>query len=179
MNLEWKHFPLVMLGGTIGAGLGWLVSFLFRPGVLPDFEPALDSHGTGAVIGGIAGLGFAVVAIVVKAGRDPNIGPASYFVQFKGMGSTLIGHSDAREDGSYVATEWFTILWIPLFPICQYRVTPHEEASTPFSTPYTIHEKLPVRFRDAARVYGITVLILCGIALVLLALIGFAHLLSG
>ena len=52
---------------------------------------------------------------------------------------------------------------IPLFPICRYRVTKHEEDSTPFSTPYTIHEKIPVRLKEVARIYGIGVAILLGI----------------
>ena len=165
MNLEWKHFPLIVLGGVVGSGLGWFVSFLF-----PQIDSSVGLHGAGAVFGGIAGMGFAVVAIVAGAARDPNVGPAQYFMRINGMGSTLIGHSEPRDDGSYVTTEWFTLLWIPIFPVCRYRVTKHEEASTPFSTPYTIHEKLPVRPNDAARVYGITVLVLLGV-------IGFAFVL--
>jgi hypothetical protein len=169
MNLEWKHLPLILLGGAIGSGLGWLAAFMFKPGILPAGSP-IGLHGAGAMFGAIAGVGFAVVAIVARAARDPSVGPARYFMRINGMGSTLIGHSEPRDDGSYVTTEWFTILWIPVFPVCRYRVTRHEEASTPFSTPFTIHEKLPVRLNYAARVYGITVLILLGI-------IGFAFLL--
>ena len=169
MNLEWKHVPWVVLGGLVGSGLGWLVSFLFKPSLFPQLESVVGPHGVGAVIGGIAGMGFAVVAIVARAARDPDVGPARYFMQINGMGSTLFGHSEPRDDGSYVTTEWFTLLWIPVFPVCRYRLIRHEEDSTPFSTPYTIQEKLPVRLNDAARVYGITVLIL-------LATIGFAYL---
>jgi hypothetical protein len=158
MNLEWKHLPWIVLAGVVGSGLGWLLAILF-----PQIDASVGLRGAGAVFGGIAGMGFAVIVIVIRAGRDPNIGPARYFMRINGMGSTLIGRSEVSDDGSYVTTEWFTILWIPMFPVCRYRVTKHEESGTPFSTPYTIHEKLPVRLYDAARIYGITVLILLGV----------------
>lgn len=164
MNLEWKHCPLLFLGGVIGAGLGWLASFLFKPDILPAaMESLANLHRAGALFGSIAGLAFAVVAIVVRAARDPNAGPARNFTRINGMGSMLIGRSEPRADQSYVTTEWFTILWIPLFPVCRYRLTHHEECSTPFGERYSIHEKMPPRFNDAAKVYGITVLILIGI----------------
>jgi len=171
MNLEWKHFPLIVLGGAIGACFGWLASFRFKPDILPAaIESSIGLHWAGAMFGAIAGLAFAVVAIIVRAARDPNAGPARNFTQINGMGSVLIGRSEPRDDGTYVTTEWFTILWIPMFPVCRYRVTKNEKESTPFFTPYTIHEKMPPRLNDAARVYGITVLVLLGI-------LGFAYLL--
>lgn len=171
MNLEWKHFPLIVLGVTIGGGVGWIASFLFKPGLLPVLDLSLGLRWAGAMLGGLAGLGCVTVAIVVRAGRDPNVGPARYFMRLNGMGSTLIGHSEQRDDGSYVTTEWFTVLWIPVFPVCRYRVTKHEEASTPFSTPYTIHEKMPLRLGDVKQVYGITLL-------VLLVIVGLAWFIS-
>jgi hypothetical protein len=158
MNLEWKHFPLLVLGGAIGCGLGWLLSFCFKSNLLPDGAP-FGTHGAVAIFGAIAGSAVAVVTIVVRAARDPNAGPARNFTRINGMGSTLIGHSDPRGDGSYVATEWFTLVWIPIFPVCRYRVTNHIELGTPFWELYTIHEKMPPRFIDAARVYGVTLLV--------------------
>lgn len=110
MNLEWRHFPLIVLGGVVGSSLGWLASFLFKPGLFPQIESVVGPHGVGAVFGGIAGMGFAVVAIVARAARDPNVGPARYFMRINGMGSTLFGHSEPRDEGSYVTTEWFTLL---------------------------------------------------------------------
>ena len=85
------------------------------------------------------------------------------------MSSTLIGHSAPWDGGSYVTTEWFTILWLPIFPVCRYRVTEHPEASGPCYRLYTIHEKMPPLLPGVARVYGIMVLIL-------LTIIGFASL---
>ena len=162
MNLEWRHLPLIILGGAVGLGLGWLVSMLF-----PQLDSSVGVARAGVVFGGIAGTGFAVVAIVVRAGRrDPKAGQPGCFKQLNGTGFTLIGRSEQRDDGSYVTTEWFTILWVPVFPVCRYRVT--NQGSYPFYrryilTRYTIHQKLPVRLNNAARIYAITVLIVLGI----------------
>ncbi len=39
-----------------------------------------------------------------------------------GIGTTLYGSSDAKPDGSYMATYYFVFLAIPIFPIARYRV---------------------------------------------------------
>lgn len=41
-----------------------------------------------------------------------------------GIGVTLYGSTDHRPDGSYMATYYFVILAIPIFPIARYRVIP-------------------------------------------------------
>lgn len=41
---------------------------------------------------------------------------------FNGIGGKYYGHRDRWPDGSYIATEWFVILWIPIFPIRSYRL---------------------------------------------------------
>lgn len=123
------------------------------------------------MFGGIAGMALTVVAIVVRAARDPAAEPARNFTQINGMGSVLIGKSDSRDDRSYLTTEWFTILWIPIFPVCRYRLVKHEAVSNLVHQEYTILEKLPPRAMDAVKVFGVTVL-------VLLAIVGFALLIS-
>jgi hypothetical protein len=60
MNLKGKHFAIVLLGGLIGAGLGWVVSFALRPGLLPSIEDAVGLQGAGLVFGGIAGMAAAL-----------------------------------------------------------------------------------------------------------------------
>ncbi|MCC6822254.1 MAG: hypothetical protein IT579_16105 [Verrucomicrobia subdivision 3 bacterium] len=162
MNLEWKHVPLIFLSGLVGAGLGWLVSFLFDLRVPPDLESVVGVYGLGGFIGSLVGLAITVGLTVVRAARDQKVGPARIFMNFHGMGSIFLGRAELRADGSYVTIEWFTLFYIPVFPVCRYRVTEHAEFSTPCSTPYTIHEKLPVRLPDAAYGYGITSLILLG-----------------
>lgn len=40
-----------------------------------------------------------------------------------GIGTTLYGKTDVNsQDGSYVATEWFIFLLLPIFPLGSYRV---------------------------------------------------------
>src|SRR5262245_32537732 len=121
MNLEWKHFPLIVLGVGVGAGVGWLASFMFKPGLFPVLDSSIGLSWAVPMFGGIAGLGYFTFTIIVRAGLNPNVGPARYFMRINGMGSTLIGHSEPRDDGSYVTTEWFTLVWIPIFPVCRYR----------------------------------------------------------
>lgn len=169
MNLEAKHFPLILMGGVIGAVLGWLASFVFKTGILPEIENVVGLRGAGLIFGGIAGMAFAVIATVVRAARDPNAEPARNFTQINGMGSALIGHSESNDDGSYITTEWFTILWIPIFPVCRYRLIKHKESSNLLHREYTIIEKLPPQSTDTVKVYGFTVAIL-------LVIIGLAYL---
>lgn len=167
MNLQWKHLPLIFLGGAIGSTLGWLASLLFKQSLIPEADSTISLHVTDALFGGIVAIGLTAIVIVVRAGRDPKTGPPGYFMRLHGMGSTLIGRSEPHADGSYVTTEWFTIIYVPIFPVCRYRVTEHFESSTPFSTPYTIHEKLPARLIDAARVCGLILLVLLSLAVLL------------
>ncbi len=41
---------------------------------------------------------------------------------YQGIGTTLYGKRDVSTDGSYIATEWFTFFWLPIFPFGSYRV---------------------------------------------------------
>jgi len=41
---------------------------------------------------------------------------------FRGIGTAYIGECDYHEDGSYVTTEWFIFLGLPVFPIRSHRV---------------------------------------------------------
>lgn len=41
-----------------------------------------------------------------------------------GIGTKLYGKTEMDPDGSYVATEWFVILYLPIFPLGSYRVWP-------------------------------------------------------
>lgn len=48
--------------------------------------------------------------------------PSLYTVN--GIGVTLYGSTDHKPDGSYMATYYFVLLAIPIFPIARYRVIP-------------------------------------------------------
>lgn len=39
-----------------------------------------------------------------------------------GLGTTLYGREYLSNSKNYIATEWFVILWIPIFPIRSYKV---------------------------------------------------------
>src|SRR5262249_34196850 len=59
-----------------------------------------------------------------------------------GIGCALYGSTEPDpENGSYLATYYFTFLWIPLFPICRYRVIRSGEA-------YRFLGKAPLRTGD-------------------------------
>ena len=90
MNLQWKHLPLILLGGLAGAGFGWFLSFLFGLGRPTELASLLGLHAVGMLFGSIGGLGFAVVTIVTRAARNPKVGPARYFMQINGTGSMLL-----------------------------------------------------------------------------------------
>jgi hypothetical protein len=168
MNLNMKNAAVILFGGIVFAGLGWVVSFAFHPGLLPDIEDVVGLQGAGLIFGGIAGMGLTVVAIVARAAREPGAESARNFSRINGTGSTLIGRTDRRDDGSYVATEWFTILWIPIFPVCRYRLIESPGGSF-VCRQYQVLEKLPPRGADAIRVYLST-------AAVLLTIAGLAYL---
>ena len=55
---------------------------------------------------------------ILAARRSRTIGARS----FKGIGTAYIGECDFHEDGSYVTTEWFIFLGLPIFPIRSHRV---------------------------------------------------------
>ena len=47
-----------------------------------------------------------------------------------GVGTTLYGKREIDSDGSYVATKWFIIFLLPIFPLGSYRVWRGETKST-------------------------------------------------
>ena len=41
-----------------------------------------------------------------------------------GIGTTYYGQRDLLEDGSYITTEWFIFIYIPVVPLASFRVLP-------------------------------------------------------
>jgi len=132
-------------------------------------EEPIGLPGIGLMFGSIVGLAVSVIAIVVKAARDPNAEVVRNFTQLNGSGSILIGRSDRADDGSYWTTEWFTLAWIPIFPVCRYRVIKHSEKSSVIlgqsHTEYSILEKASPRGSDVVKVYSVTMVVLMVISL--------------
>ena len=79
MNLNAKQLGTILLGGVICAGLGWVISFAVKPGLLPEIEDVVGLRGAGLIFGGIVGMGLTVIAIVARAARDPNAESARNF----------------------------------------------------------------------------------------------------
>jgi tetratricopeptide (TPR) repeat protein len=50
------------------------------------------------------------------------VGSAPALFTFNGIGSRIYGRSDPAPDGSYVGTLFFTLLYLPIWPIAQYLV---------------------------------------------------------
>lgn len=65
---------------------------------------------------------------VKNNGRLGDLSPISSAPSLRtinGIGFTLYGSTDTdHETGSYLSTYYFTLLFIPIFPICRYRVIP-------------------------------------------------------
>ena len=58
----------------------------------------------------------------VEASKIKPITPAPSLYTINGCGVTLYGRTDQKSDGSYIATYYFVMLFVPIFPISRYRV---------------------------------------------------------
>lgn len=63
---------------------------------------------------------------------------------------TTLGQTDLRSDGSYVTTQWLSVLMVPLVPIASFRVL--ESRRLP-KGPYKACEAVPLCFRQILSVY--------------------------
>jgi hypothetical protein len=73
-----------------------------------------------------------------------------------GFGTRYIGQRDFRTDGSYVTTNFISILFFPLFPLHSVRVIPYpNNMNIPFHTNYyTILEKRRPHFEQVLSIYA-------------------------
>jgi hypothetical protein len=161
MNLSSLSFLKILVGGFFGALIFWAISFFLPNGILESFESVLTLQQIGLVFGALIGAALTTITIVVRDSRNSNTGSAANFSMINGIGSMFIGKSDLRDDGSYLTTEWFCFLWLPMLPVCNYRVVKIAGRTLiPFllgSQQFDIKEKLPVRPRDVAWGYFITI----------------------
>jgi hypothetical protein len=78
---------------------------------------------------------------------------------FNGFGSMYYGHSDPLPDGTYTATKWFVIFWVPIFPKGSYRLLKMDAefiAFPPgFKTTYASH-RLPLNIKQVIKTYAVT-----------------------
>ncbi len=83
---------------------------------------------------------------------------------WNGIGTTYIGARDRYPDGSFVTTEWFVVLTIPLFPIKSSRVMYLGSSSgwRRCSSKYLIRENVPNDIRHILSTYFITMVSIIG-----------------
>ena len=79
---------------------------------------------------------------------------------FNGIGTSYVGKTDFNADGSYITTEWFTFLYVPLVPLRSRRVVESGETSflwlgvySSSSDGYYLLESGPPKFRQVVSVY--------------------------
>jgi hypothetical protein len=161
MNLSFTQFLKILLGAMLGAAIVWAVSLLLPRGILGAYESVFHLQQFGLITGALLGAAVTIIGLVVQDSHRPETGGAHNFSMQNGIGSRFIGKSDLREDGSYLTTEWFCVLWLPLFPVCNYRVVKAAESNLiPFfvvSRQFVILDKQPVRLKDVVKGYLITI----------------------
>jgi hypothetical protein len=69
---------------------------------------------------------------------------------------TFYGEREYEPDGSFVTTEWFTLAYLPIFPITSKRMCayPKGDLSTYDASGYFVHEILPLNLNQVVAVYG-------------------------
>jgi hypothetical protein len=88
-----------------------------------------------------------------------------------GIGTKYYGQRAIRQDGSFVTTEWFVLLYVPIFPLGSYRVRPTGERQNFLlyvSTKYFV-ERIPLCWPQIRNAYAVSGTIF---GLLMLALFG-------
>jgi hypothetical protein len=170
MNLSFMSFLKIIIGALLGATIFWAIAFVLPKEVLGSYEQVLTLQQFGLLLGGIFGAAVTTVLLIVHDSYRPETGAAANFSMINGMGSMLIGRSESREDGSYLTTEWFCMVWLPLFPVCNYRlIEVGGRTLIPLiasSHQFLIKEKHPVRLKDIVKGYLILTAACCFVGLV-------------
>ena len=79
-----------------------------------------------------------------------------------GIGTAFYGKRDFCADGTYITTEWITVLYIPLVPLRSMRVRYQGRAEPRFSIgvgsaeTYAVFEKTAPRLKQVLFTYGYT-----------------------
>jgi hypothetical protein len=73
-----------------------------------------------------------------------------------GIGTMLYGQRDYWPDGSYITTEWFVMLWVPIIPLCSKRISDiktNDFAKYDASRGFYVYETMGVDYTQAQFVY--------------------------
>jgi len=82
-----------------------------------------------------------------------------------GFGTTIYGKRDFWPDGSYIATKWVILFWIPLVPLRSMRVKELGRGSRGplgWSTQYLVYSNEPLNLKQVAFIYSYVFLLLGG-----------------
>jgi hypothetical protein len=159
MNLRGRDLLWVILGGALGAVAGFGASFFLKPGRFPQSEEAIGLRGVGMLFGAVGGLAISVMGMLFRRVHDPNAEPSRNFTSINGIGSMLFGKSEVGADGSYIATEWFIVFFVPIFPVCRYRVKSRGRGL------YEIHAKYPPQLAEVWPIYSIEIVVVAAIVI--------------
>lgn len=84
-----------------------------------------------------------------------------------GIGTTFYGQRDFRADGSYVTTEWFVILYLPVVPIKSLRIAETNDRTNAViysSESYHVLGQVPLSAIQVLSTYLFTMVYVGGIA---------------
>jgi hypothetical protein len=89
--------------------------------------------------------------------RASNVGACT----FNGIGTTYYGACDFDSDGSYVTTQWFTFIYVPILPLHSVRLREGETRSVFMGSQTSLEgvSRVPLNTRQVLRVYAFV----CGI----------------
>jgi hypothetical protein len=76
---------------------------------------------------------------------------------FNGIGTSNYGARDFQPDGSYVTTEWFVFVYVPVIPFRSQRIVPNGKNKNYVvyaSSGYSILEKTGINVTQVLSVYG-------------------------
>jgi hypothetical protein len=82
---------------------------------------------------------------------------------FNRIGTKYYGKRDLLEDGSFVTTEWFVLIDIPIIPLGSFRVVPIGRTLNILvlkSGEYLV-TRVPLNWRQVRNVYIVTIALLC------------------
>ncbi len=72
------------------------------------------------------------------------------------IGPALHGRRDFFPDGSFITTEWFAVVWIPLIPVCSKRVSAEQTSMNAVRDPsgWYVHDVTSPNLKQVLCVYA-------------------------
>jgi hypothetical protein len=89
-----------------------------------------------------------------------------------GFGTTIYGKRDFWPDGSYIATKWVILFWIPLVPLRSMRlkkvgssgILPGWFTQDRWHTQYLVYSRKPLNLNQVALIYSYVLLLIGGLS---------------